>query len=122
MRSFLFTLLLFGLLIGIMTVNAAAIHHLAEEINALIDTLPSRAEGNENSAISALTDIWANASGWVSLSVGYDEINRISQFIVMIRIYYAEGSDADYRSACDQLRLALEDLCRFERLHFDNLI
>ena len=118
MRTFLITIFLFICLVAIIIGNAFYIHHLAAQMETMLDTLPARAMGDENATILALEKKWHGALPFISLSVGAEEINRIGETIAMIGVYYEEENDAEYHAACTQLRLALDDLCRFERIPF----
>lgn len=122
MRSFIFTLLLFGIMLGAIITNTVAIHRLTGDMLTLLDALPESAGEGENAALTALDSRWTDARGWVSLSVSSNDINRINSNLAALRAFCTDGDDADYFSARDQLLQAIEDMRRFETLAPENLI
>lgn len=122
MRSFIFTLLLFGVMLVGIVGNAIFIHRLSDDLLDLLDTLPAHAGERESTALDELEARWEHARTWVSLSVSYSDMNRISHDLASLRAFCEDGEDADYFAAREQLRLAIEDMRRFEMLALDNLI
>ena len=122
MRSFVLSLVLFAVMLAGIAGNALFIHHLCDDLLARIDALPNQAQSGSLAAFDALHAHWERMHNWVSLSVSYVQMNQVRDALTAMTAHYANGTDADYFLAREQLRLAIEEMCRFEMLAWDNLI
>lgn len=118
MRSFIFTLMLFGVMLACIIGNARFIGRLCEDMLDLLDALPARAGEGGGSVLDELDSRWEDARKWVRLSVSSNDISRVNHNLVSLRAFCEFGEDADYLAAREQIRLDLEEIRRFDRFWF----
>lgn len=114
MKSFLFTLLLFVLMLCAVITNTLFIDRLTRDMLILIDQLPGSAGEDGMPHLDRLDARWEKARKWVGLSVSSSDINRISDELISLRAFCKYGGNGDYITAREELRLAIEDLREFE--------
>ncbi len=122
MRSFVFTLLLFAVMLAGIVCNAVAVNRLCDDMLADLGRLPPVIEPALSADISAMRTRWERAHGWLSLSVSNIEMNHVRDALTALAAYCTGDSDADYAHAREQLREAIEEVRQFELLAWDNVI
>ena len=122
MRSFIFTLLLFAVMLAGIAWNAAAVDRLCDDMLTALDRLPAAIQPARSDAINAIGIRWDHANRWLSLSVSSIEMDRVRDALTALAAHSTGENDADYVLAREQLRQAIEEMRRFELLTWDNVI
>ena len=122
MRSFIFSIVLFAVMLTGIVCNAVAVNRLCDDMLADLDTLPGFIESGNTAYVNAMHIRWERAHSWLSLSVSYIEMNHVRDALAALHAHCETGTDSDYALAREQLQLAIEEVRRFELLAWDNVI
>ena len=122
MRSFILSIVLFAVMLAGIIGNAVFINRLCDDMLTDLDTLPAQIESGNTAAVNAMRARWERAHSWLSLSVSYVEMNHVRDTLAALHAHCETGTDSDYALAREQLRLAIEEVRRFELLAWDNVI
>jgi len=110
MKSFFFTLLLFGLMLSAIWLIAVYLDRLTAEMLITLDSLP---DGTTSAAIPRAEKLylqWQKARDRVALSVCRTKIDRIDDALAALRVYFEQRKTADYLAAREALRICILDL------------
>lgn len=125
MRSFMLSVILFAVMLAGIVGNALYVHHLCDDMLAFVDQLPDQTGGDVSPVLNLLEAMegrWNKAHCWLSLSVSYREIGQIRSEMTAMRVHFIAADDDNYLCAREQLRLAIENMRRFEQLSLDNVM
>lgn len=122
MRSFFLTLLLLAVMLAVIGANFIFINRLGDQLTARVNALPAQT-GDTAAAkeIMSLEKDWIDVHHLVSFSVSFKELNRVTEQVTALRVWYLAGEDAEYQNARAQLLLAIEEMRRLERFSMDNI-
>lgn len=119
MKAFISSTLLFALLIAAIVCNALYVKNVSEHI-----TLESEKIKKENYSPEFASDLekyWLKHRSFVSLSVGHEELDLISQTIISLKACCETGNTADASVYVLILQDAVEEMGRHEEVSFENL-
>ena len=118
MKSFAIASVLFILLIGIIIGNAIYVHHVSSHILEQLEALSFESSAD---ALSSLEEYWMRHHPFVSLSLGYGELDHLSESLIAMEAAHTcrEASDFErFRQICFD---AARELTRLERFSPENL-
>lgn len=121
MRFFYIALIILAVTLSIMIANCIYIKNVS---NHLIDAVRSAERLNVHDAIDTVNkiyDYWESQRGKVSLSVSYIEIDRVDDYIVMLKTAADNKNEYEYQNALNLLRDAAEEIARLEKFEFYNI-
>lgn len=120
MKGWIVSLCLFVLLLFMIAGNAIYVRHVAEHISGEAQTLSLESE-NAEQTLSSLEEYWKKHRPYVALSIGYRELDHLSESLISLRAAYDEKSKSDFalyrRLSID----AAEELARLEQFSVENL-
>ncbi len=111
MRSFLITLLIFLLMLFLIVANSLYVQGVSEEIRRLT----SKEEQNIDSA-EELESFWERNMPFLSLSVPYSELERVSELITELKHYTTVENESEKDRIQLLIKEAASDICRPEKL------
>ena len=120
MRSFLITLVLFLSMCGVIFANNVYIKKTADFICECVSE--EEFEKNPSSAIERLDEFWEKNHPIVSLSVGYKELDRMSDLIIDLRLYFELGNSSEVKRARELIIESANEISRLEFFHLENLL
>ena len=110
MRSFIIALCIFALLILAIIFNGIFLRSTTGEMEAALRALPVAEEGE---ALLALENYWKNKRTGMSLSISFDEIRKMDELLIELRI---AAQCKDENSFLLSRAQALEAVARMRRL------
>ena len=119
MRSFLITLILFFATCSLIVLNNRYITATAEQITSLVDD-KHFLEDPEDS-ITELEKHWEANHPIVGLSVGYKELDRMSDLIIDLRTYHNAENTAEVTRVRVMIAEAANEISRLEQFSIENL-
>ena len=120
MRSFIITSLLFAVMIVSITANAIYVSRTADRIKDHVES--EEFEKAPETAMTALESLWEDNRILLELSVGYKEIDLISELILDLKHYVNEGNTEESKRIRILISDATDDISRLERLSIENLL
>ena len=120
MRSFIITALLFFLMCGGIFINNGYINQSAEYIRECVSD--ENFESDPEAAIKELDDFWKKNHSVVGLSVGYKELDRISDLIIDLKTYFELGNSSEVFRIRAMIDECADELSRLERFSLENLL
>lgn len=114
MKVFAITLCLFVLMLGAVAWNALYINRMAFALCAALDALPDAGEAGCAEGAHALFSKWEKKSKWISATVSYPIVDRITEQITLLSVYAELGATREYRSTKALLYDSIEDMRRLE--------
>ena len=120
MRSFIITLILLALVCTAIVLNNMYIKHSAEYIVECVSDNSFVSAPEE--AIGKLELFWEKNHPIIGLSVGFKELDRMSDLILDLKIYYKLGSLPEVTRTRDMIREAADEISRLERFGIENLL
>ena len=118
MKSFAIASVLFILLIGIIIGNAIYVHHVSSHILERLESLSLESSADE---LSSLGDYWAHHRPFVSLSLGYGELDHLSESLIAMEAAHASRETSDFERFRQICFDAARELTRLERFSPENL-
>lgn len=119
MKTFIFTLLIFALLLATITFNFHYINSVCDTLEAKIGALTTHSTKDE---LNALWELWCREKSYISLSVcagATEEFeDRLLELIAMHRI----GDEKAFYRARALTVGAISSIRRLERFDLDNLL
>ena len=120
MRSFLVTLALFAFVCGVIFSNFKYINKTAEHITALVSEDIFTAD--PKAAIDDLEAFWQKSLPRVGLSVGYKELDRMSDLLLDLRTYFELGNYSEVSRIRVLIRETASEISRLEKISIENLL
>lgn len=120
MKGFVVSLILFLLTCLLITANAFYVHRVGAHVEQTAASVSLDNPASEE-ALRALEDYWERHHPFLALSIGYRELDRMSELLLSLRVAYDERSEVDFAR---ERRLAIDtaaDLARHERFSLENL-
>ena len=119
MRSFIISLILFVLLIATVFGNAFYVKTVSSRI--VSDTEALEKSCYLPQAIQELEKYWEKHRGFVGLSVGHEELDRISENIISLKAACESKNKSDAKRYLLILQDLAKEMGRHEELSFENL-
>lgn len=127
MKSFVLSAILFAVMLAGIVGNALYVNHICDDMLTILAELPDEATTAGDTAavlktLETLEGRWNEAHRWLSLSASYCEIGQIRSEMTAMRVHFIAADDDNYLCAREQLKLAIENMRRFEQFSVDNLM
>ncbi len=120
MRSFLITSLIFLSMCTAIFINNAYIRRSADRIREFVSE--ESFEADPEGAIKSLDEFWEDNHAIVGLSVGYKELDRMSDLIIDLKTYFELGNDSEVLRTRAMIDECADELSRLERFSLENLL
>ena len=120
MRSFIITTLLFLSMCAAIALNNGYIRDSAEYITTCVSDEVFEADPEE--AIDSLDSFWEKNHPIVGLSVGYKELDRMSDLILDLRTYFEMGNSSEVLRLRVMIRECADEISRLEKFGLENLL
>lgn len=120
MRSFIITLILFASVCTAIVFNNIYIKRSAEYIVECVSDISFVSAPEE--AIGRLEVFWKKNHPIIGLSVGFKELDRMSDLILDLKAYYQLGNLPEVTRTIDMIREAADEISRLERFRIENLL
>ena len=120
MKAWIISLCLFVILIGAIIGNAVYIHRVAEHLCSVTQSLCFEDERSA-SELEALEAYWRRHRPFVSLSIGYRELDHVCEVLISLRAAYDSGNSSDFECYRRLLSDAADEISRLERFSVENL-
>lgn len=120
MKAWIVSLCLFVLLLGIIVFNAVYVHRVSDHLSEVLNSLSADA-ANTQDELDALDAYWEKHHPLVALSIGYRELDHVSETLISLRAAYQSRNVSDfelYRQLCVD---AADELARLEKFSIENL-
>ena len=72
--------------------------------------------------ISELDSFWQRNHPIIGLSVGFTELDRMSDLILDLRFYFESGKEAELFHTREKIKEAADEISRLERFGLENLL
>ena len=119
MRSFLITLALFGTVCTVIFFNYRYINETSEYItNCVSDEVFN---SDPEAVIEDLDNFWQENGPRVGLSVGYKELDRMSDLILDLRTYFELGNYSEVIRVRTLIKETASEISRLEKISIENL-
>ena len=122
MKSFLWSMFLFGLLLVVIVWNFIYVNRTAERLLDMIEALPSDPDDSALAPAEELSDFWHTRINSIGFSVGYTVLDRISEQAATLVSTTKYHDFFDYQLAKELLRDAVQDMRRLEQFSVGNLL
>ena len=114
MKAVIISLILTLILVAAIITNAIYISRVSEEMKSLITQI-SQGEA-VNKAFEELNAIWSRHKNFFTISVGFEEIDHITEYITRLGCAIESNNTADIRLSCALLKNFFDDVTRHERV------
>lgn len=121
MKTFVFSLVLFTLMISCITINYFYINRFADELFVMVAEAPKVGFEGCYSAVSKIDDYWEANRDIAHLSVNYAELNRVSEAISSMKAFATASNSSEYENARRLLLSAIEKIRRLESFSLNNI-
>ncbi len=119
MRSFIITSLLFTIMIFSITANAIYVSRTADKIKEYVEG--EEFEKAPEASMTALESLWEDNRIILELSVGYKEMDLISELILDLKHYVNINNTEETKRIRTLIADAADDISRLERLSLESL-
>lgn len=120
MRSFIITSFLFISVLCVIFFNGNYINSSAEYIVECVED--SNFEVDPVDSIERLETFWEENQAKVGLSVGYKELDRMSDLIIDLRTYFELGNSGEVKRIRVLIVETANEISRLERFNLENLL
>ena len=120
MRSLIITLILFTAILTAIGFNSHFIRKSADTV--IFYTSDEEFQKAPEDAFMRLESFWNENKIFLEFSVGYREIDRMSELILELGELIEENADADTRRLRTLIADSASDIARLERLSIENLL
>lgn len=120
MRSFITTLILFAIMIAVIFLNGSYVRQTSLRLEEFVSD--DFFEHDPERAIESLDEFWQKNSSLISISVGYRELDRISELIIDLKMYFRFGDTNSVIKTRALIADAANDLSRLEKFNLENLV
>lgn len=119
MKAFWASVILFGILLFLVGWNASYIHESTDEIRALAFRLDEPSSRKET--LSQLDSLWETRQKIIGLSVGYEQLDHLTEVIDCLWWAYSVADEAEFERYRILLTDAIDEIERTEKLSAENL-
>ena len=120
MKAWIASLCLFVLLIGIIVINAIYVHRISAHLCDVVGGL-SIEDAHTQEQLDALDAYWQKHHPLVGLSIGYRDLDHVSELLISLRAAYETKSASEFESYRQLALDAATELSRLERFSIENL-
>lgn len=120
MRSFIITAFLFLIMLSIVYFNNSYIRSSADYICDCVSD--AEFEASPDDAIKKLDEFWEKNHPIVGLSVGYKELDRMSDLILDLKIYHEAGNSTEVSRIRVLICECANEISRLEKFGLENLL
>ena len=121
MREIIISALLFAVLIGGIAVNSVFIRDFYEYAIETAQKMPSAESEGCYEAVCAFDEYWHEKKTAVSFSVSYDDVERITERLRLMKAAALAEDAAEFELQREQLVTAIEHAARLERVSFESI-
>lgn len=114
MKALIISLILTFILITAVILNAIYISRVTEKMKSLVTEINQG--GSVDKAFEELDGIWSKHKKFFTISVGFEEIDHITEYITRLGCAIENGNAADIRRNCALLQNFFDDVTRHERV------
>ncbi len=122
MRSFIISICLFAMLITGIILNCYYVNSVHGEMSAIIREIKIEPCDENEDLIKELLNLWESKSSMLSISVGYKELNEISDAIASLNAANLYGDKLQICIALEYLTSAIDEITRLEKLNINNVM
>ena len=119
MKAFWASVILFGVMLILIIGNAAYIHETTDRIRLFDSALDNRSDRAE--VLSDLNTFWSARRRIISLSVGYEQLDHLTETIDCLRWADSISDEAEFERYRILLRDAIDEIERTENFSVENL-
>ena len=116
MKELIISLILFGLLLVGVSLNAVFVQRCAEYLNDYSQRLQDDAD--KAALLEALETDWQKSKTVLEWTVAHRELEGIDELMLSLRVSHERGNEADFARYCELLSIAADGICRAERFSF----
>ena len=120
MRSLIITLILFTAIITAIGFNSHFIRKSADTM--IFYTSEEEYKKAPKDALERLESFWDKNKLFLEFSVGYKEIDKMSELILELRNYTDAGKELEAMRVCSLISNSASNIARLERLSIENLL
>ena len=121
MREIIISALLFAVLIAGIAVNSVFIRDFYEYAIETAQKMPSAESEGCYEAVCAFDEDWHEKKTAVSFSVSYDDVERITERLRLMKAAALAEDAAEFELQREQLVTAIEHAARLERVSFESI-
>lgn len=121
MKSFVFSIFLFIILISLSLFNSSFILSHSEELLYLAESLPNVSSPECRERLDTFNIKWKEFKKAASLTVSHSELNRIDCLLGELYAHLENSNSWDFDCALPTLKNLLRELSRFERFSFESV-
>lgn len=121
MREIIISALLFAVLIAGIAVNSVFIRDFYEYSIEAAKKMPSAESEGCYEAVCAFDEYWHEKKTAVSFSVSYDDVERITERLRLMKAAALAKDAAEFELQREQLVTAIEHAARLERVSFESI-
>lgn len=122
MKVFAVSVVLLAVMLTGILINYRYINNVADEMNTMLDAVPSFESPECVPAIQSIVSYWESQVNYVGLSVSYNITDRLSEQALTL-LAAAECQDPyGFHAAMTLLRDAITDMRRLETFSLENLM
>lgn len=122
MKTFYFSVILFLLAVGAVTVNYFYINNIADHLTELAESAPALGEEGCVEAAREIDDYWRREHNLVRLSVSFVELNLVSDAITSMKTFAEQDNPSEYENARELLINAIHEMRRLESLGVSSIL
>ena len=119
MRAFVISLCIFALLLLTIVGNCIFLHRTTRHMEEALRSLPV---GTESEALSELEIYWKEKRTAMSFSIVFDEIRRMDELLIELRVTAQQGDEAAFSLSLAQAIETVDRMRRLERFSMEALI
>ena len=119
MKAFTISLTLTFILIICVIMNAIYISSTTKQMKSLITDICQGS--SDDKAFNELNDIWTHHKKFFALSVGFEEIDHVTEYITRLGFAIEQGNGVDIRRNCALLQNFFDDVTRHESISLMNI-
>ncbi len=120
MRSFIITLILFIFICAAVVFNNLYIRSSAEYITERVSD--ENFSADPEGVIEELEKFWEKNRPIIGLSVGFKELDRMSDLILDLKSYFNLGNSSETTRTREMIREAADEISRLERFSIENIL
>ena len=119
MKAFIISLVLTVILIVGIIANTVYISRVTEQMKSLVTEICRGSSSDK--AFEQLDEIWARHKNFFAISVGFEEIDHVTEYITRLGFALEEGDGVDIRRNCALLQNFFGDVTRHESISLLNI-
>lgn len=120
MKAFIISLSMTVVLTTIVIANAVYISDTTERMKSLVEQI-SR-DGADYKAFEELEGVWTTHRRFFAISVGFEEIDRVTEYITRLGCAVECQDLTDVRRSCALLQIFFDDVTRHEKISLLNIL